>query len=53
MRECAEIMLRETAKHFEGPTSLEKVYFVLFDQEALAAFNSVRAEIEAKAQAER
>jgi O-acetyl-ADP-ribose deacetylase len=53
MRECAEIMLRETAKHFEGPTSLEKVYFVLFDQEALAAFNSVRAEIQAKVQADR
>jgi O-acetyl-ADP-ribose deacetylase (regulator of RNase III) len=53
MRECAEIMLRETAKHFESPTSLEKVYFVLFDQEALAAFHSARAEIQAKAQAER
>ena len=53
MRDCAEIMLRETAKHFEGPTSLEKVYFVLFDQDGLAAFNSVRAEIQAKAQAER
>lgn len=53
MRECAEIMLRETAKHFEGPTSLEKVYFVLFDQEALAAFNSVRAEIQAKVEADR
>jgi O-acetyl-ADP-ribose deacetylase len=53
MRECAEIMLGETAKHFEGPTSLEKVYFVLFDQEALAAFNNVCAEIQAKTQAER
>jgi O-acetyl-ADP-ribose deacetylase (regulator of RNase III) len=53
MRECAEIMLRETAKHFESPTSLEKVYFVLFDPEALAAFHSARAEIQAKAQAER
>jgi O-acetyl-ADP-ribose deacetylase (regulator of RNase III) len=53
MRECAEIMLRETAKHFESPTSLEKVYFVLFDQEGLAAFHSARAEIQAKAQAER
>jgi O-acetyl-ADP-ribose deacetylase len=49
MRECAEIMLREAAKHFEGPTSLEKIYFVLFDQEALAAFNSVRSELESKA----
>jgi O-acetyl-ADP-ribose deacetylase (regulator of RNase III) len=53
MRECAEIMLRETAKHFEGPTSLEKVYFVLFDQEALAVFHSVCAEIQAKTQADR
>ena len=38
MRECAEIMLREVAKHFEGPTSLEKVSFVLFDKDALDTF---------------
>jgi O-acetyl-ADP-ribose deacetylase len=38
MRECAEIMLRETAKHLEGPTSIERVCFVLFDEEALAVF---------------
>jgi O-acetyl-ADP-ribose deacetylase len=38
MAECAEIMLREAAKHFEGPTSLEKITFVLFDAEARAAF---------------
>src|SRR6202161_3265093 len=48
MRECAEIMLREAAKHLEGPTSLQKIYFVLFDQEALAAFQSVRSELESK-----
>jgi O-acetyl-ADP-ribose deacetylase len=48
MRECAEIMLREAAKHLEGHTSLQKIYFVLFDQEALAAFNSVRSELESK-----
>jgi O-acetyl-ADP-ribose deacetylase (regulator of RNase III) len=48
LRECAEIMLRETAKHFEGPTSLEKVSFVLFDQEALAVFEEVFAKIRAK-----
>ncbi|MGH9746876.1 MAG: macro domain-containing protein [Candidatus Acidiferrales bacterium] len=41
LRECAEIMLREVAKHFEGPTSLEKVSFVLFDKEALGVFQSV------------
>jgi O-acetyl-ADP-ribose deacetylase (regulator of RNase III) len=38
LRECAEIMLREVARHFEGKTSLEKVYFVLFDKEALKVF---------------
>jgi len=38
IRECAEIMLREVAKHLEGPTSLEKVWFVLFDKDALQTF---------------
>jgi O-acetyl-ADP-ribose deacetylase (regulator of RNase III) len=38
MAECAEIMLREAAKHFEGPTSIEKITFILFDAEALSAF---------------
>jgi O-acetyl-ADP-ribose deacetylase (regulator of RNase III) len=38
MAECAEIMLREAVKHFEGPTSIEKITFVLFDAEALSAF---------------
>jgi O-acetyl-ADP-ribose deacetylase len=45
MRECAEIMLREAAKHLEGPTSLEKIYFVLFDQEALKIFEDVFREL--------
>jgi hypothetical protein len=48
MRDCAEIMLREAVKHLEGPTSLQKIYFVLFDPEALAAFQSVRSELESK-----
>lgn len=48
LRECAEIMLREAAKHFEGETSLEKVYFVLFDKEALAEFQEVFRELQAK-----
>ena len=46
LRECAEIMLREAAKHLEGPTSLEKIYFVLFDQEALAAFERAFSELQ-------
>ena len=48
VRECAEIMLREVAKHFEGPTSLEKVSLVLFDKEALSAFQSVWDEMKDK-----
>jgi len=47
MRECAEIMLRETAKHFEQPTSIEKVQFVLLDQGTLVAFQEVFAEMQA------
>jgi O-acetyl-ADP-ribose deacetylase (regulator of RNase III) len=47
MRECAEIMLRETAKHFEGPTSVERVCFVLFDKEAFAAFEGVFRDLQA------
>jgi O-acetyl-ADP-ribose deacetylase (regulator of RNase III) len=47
MRECAEIMLRETEKHFEQPSSIEKVYFVLFDSGALATFEKVFAEMRA------
>jgi O-acetyl-ADP-ribose deacetylase (regulator of RNase III) len=45
MRECAEIMLREVVKHFEGPTSLEKVSFVLFDKDALGTFQSALNEM--------
>ena len=48
VRECADIMLRETAKHFEQPTPVEKVYFVLFDQETLATFTTVFRELQAK-----
>jgi O-acetyl-ADP-ribose deacetylase len=47
MRECAEIMLRETEKHFEHPTSIEKVCFVLLDNDALVTFQDVFTEIQA------
>ena len=39
LRECAEIMLDEVVRHLRGETSLEKVYFVLYDQ---AAFDAVQ-----------
>ncbi len=38
LQDCAEIMLRETLKHLEGPTSLERVDFVLYDDGALRIF---------------
>jgi O-acetyl-ADP-ribose deacetylase len=46
LRECAEIMLREAAKHLEGPTSLEKITFVLFDEESLTAFEGAYRELQ-------
>lgn len=38
LRECAEIMLREALRHLEGKTTLQKIYFVLFDKDALSIF---------------
>jgi len=45
MRECAEIMLDEVVKHLKGPTSLEKVCFVLFDRPSLREFQEVWEEM--------
>ena len=44
--ECAHIMLREVVEHLRNPTSLEKIYFVLFDAATLAEFEKVWAEIQ-------
>jgi len=43
--ECARIMLGEVAEHLKRPTSLEKVYFVLFDAQALAEFERALAQM--------
>jgi O-acetyl-ADP-ribose deacetylase (regulator of RNase III) len=43
--ECARIMLHEVAEHLKKPTSLEKIYFVLFDASALSEFEKALAEI--------
>ncbi|HEX3376152.1 MAG TPA: macro domain-containing protein [Candidatus Acidoferrales bacterium] len=43
--DCAQIMLREVAEHLKKPTSLEKIYFVLFDAQALSEFEKVRSEM--------
>jgi O-acetyl-ADP-ribose deacetylase (regulator of RNase III) len=46
--ECAAIMMREVVSFLKKPTSIEKVYFVLFDGHALAAFEKVRAQMAAR-----
>jgi O-acetyl-ADP-ribose deacetylase (regulator of RNase III) len=38
MDECAQIMIDEILRHLQGPTSLEKVYIVLYDLEAYTTF---------------
>jgi O-acetyl-ADP-ribose deacetylase len=38
LSECADIMLREVVAHLKRPTTLEKIYFVLYDAKAMAAF---------------
>jgi O-acetyl-ADP-ribose deacetylase (regulator of RNase III) len=46
--ECAEIMLREVAEHLKKPTSIEKVFFVLFDGRMLEIFENVWTEMAAR-----
>jgi O-acetyl-ADP-ribose deacetylase len=43
--ECARIMLREVEEHLKSPTSIEKIYFSLFDARALSEFEKVLAEM--------
>ena len=52
LSECAQIMLRDVAEHLKGPTSLERVHFVLFDALALAAFEKVWAEMAARGESD-
>lgn len=40
MAECAQIMLSEAVQHLQGETSLETVYFVLFDSASRDIFQS-------------
>jgi O-acetyl-ADP-ribose deacetylase (regulator of RNase III) len=46
MTECSEIMLREAVEHLRNGTSLEKIYFVLFDQESCETFRKTWTEIQ-------
>jgi O-acetyl-ADP-ribose deacetylase (regulator of RNase III) len=45
LRDCAEVMLHEAAIHLQGKTSLEKIFFVLFDQLAVKEFRTVWQEL--------
>jgi O-acetyl-ADP-ribose deacetylase (regulator of RNase III) len=40
LEECAQIMLSETIEHLQGESSLESVYFVLFDARSRDVFQS-------------
>lgn len=48
LRECADIMLGEAARHLQGPTSVQKIYFVLFDDDALSVFQEAFRKLNTK-----
>ncbi len=45
VRRCAEIMIGEVRQFLEKPTSLEKVYFVLFGENTYQVFDTVYHEM--------
>lgn len=47
MEDCAAVMLEEAARHLKGSTSLEKIYFVLFDATATQVFAETWKRIQA------
>jgi O-acetyl-ADP-ribose deacetylase len=49
MKECAEIMLEEAAQHLGGGTSVETIYFVLFDEAARQVFDETWKRMHSKA----
>jgi O-acetyl-ADP-ribose deacetylase (regulator of RNase III) len=49
MHECAEIMLEEAVKHLQGPTTIERIDFILYDQPALDVFVEVFAKMRSAA----
>jgi O-acetyl-ADP-ribose deacetylase (regulator of RNase III) len=48
LKECAEIMLREAARHLKGESSLETIYFVLFDEIAEGIFTRTWKKIQSE-----
>lgn len=48
VEECASAMLNAVQEHLRGPTSLERVVFVLYDESAKSVFESVWNELTRK-----
>jgi O-acetyl-ADP-ribose deacetylase (regulator of RNase III) len=48
LEECAKIMVREAAQHLQGESSLECVYFVLFDEAAKKVFENAWKKLQAE-----
>ncbi|MGH9395901.1 MAG: macro domain-containing protein [Terriglobia bacterium] len=48
MDECARIMLEETIEHLKSRTSLERIYFVLYDDPALKVFEETYRQMTAR-----
>ncbi|HET8923334.1 MAG TPA: macro domain-containing protein [Candidatus Acidoferrum sp.] len=48
LKDCAEIMLRVSAQHLGGETSVETIYFVLFDEVAEGIFKRAWTKIQAE-----
>jgi O-acetyl-ADP-ribose deacetylase (regulator of RNase III) len=42
---CAQVMLEEVRAHLSGPTTLERIDFVLFDRHSLEVFEQTLAEM--------
>jgi O-acetyl-ADP-ribose deacetylase (regulator of RNase III) len=49
MEECARIMLTEVLEHLKSRSTLEKIYFVLYDDAALQVFQDTYTKLTGKA----
>jgi O-acetyl-ADP-ribose deacetylase len=45
MKECATIMIQEVLRHLERRTSLERIHFVLYDENSLKVFEQAYGEL--------
>ncbi|MCL5005504.1 MAG: macro domain-containing protein [Acidobacteria bacterium] len=52
MNECADIMIWAVLEHLKSRSSLEKIYFVLFDDAALKVFEETYKKLMARPEAE-